>query len=173
MLQVALNASHTFPGGTSNATSGRSFSFQDNQINEPAPTLGANNGLDFMDFKNAAWDDERWEPLLDQLTLTDLQNLVDQGSFKTASISSINKAGTTDYDGPGAAFHSGTGHPSEVVVACSWSTDVARVMGESIGREGASRGLTGWYAPGINTHRSPYGGRNFEYYSEDPLIAGN
>ena len=45
-------------------------------------------------------------------------------------------------------------------------------MGESIGREGASRGLTGWYAPGINTHRSPFGGRNFEYYSEDPLIAG-
>ena len=167
----ASDASH-FPGGVSNATSGRSFSFQDNQINEPAPTLGANNGLDFMDFKNAAWDDERWEPLLDQLTLTDLQNLVDQGSFKTASISSINKPGTTDYDGPGAAFHSGTGHPSEVVVACSWSTDVARVMGESIGREGAARGLTGWYAPGINTHRSPFGGRNFEYYSEDPLIAG-
>ena len=167
----ASDASH-FPGGASNATSGRNFSFQDNQINEPAPTLGANNGLDFMDFKNATWDDERWEPLLDQLTLTDLQNLVDQGSFKTASISSINKAGTTDYDGPGAAFHSGTGHPSEVVVACSWSTDVARVMGESIGREGASRGLTGWYAPGINTHRSPFGGRNFEYYSEDPLISG-
>ena len=167
----ASDASH-FPGGASNATSGRSFSFQDNQINEPAPIIGANNGLDFMDFKNAAWDDERWEPLLDQLTLTDLQNLVDQGSFKTASISSINKPGTTDYDGPGAAFHSGTGHPSEVVVACSWSTDVARVMGESIGREGAARGLTGWYAPGINTHRSPFGGRNFEYYSEDPLIAG-
>ena len=167
----AADASH-FPGGASNATSGRNFSFQDNQINEPAPTMGANNGLDFMDFKNAAWDDPRWEPLLDQLTLTDLQNLVDQGSFKTASISSINKPGTTDYDGPGAAFHSGTGHPSEVVVACSWSTDVARVMGESIGREGAARGLTGWYAPGINTHRSPFGGRNFEYYSEDPLIAG-
>ena len=161
-----------FPGGVSNATSGRDFTFQDNQIDEDLPATGVDNGLDFMDFKNAAWDDPRWESLLDQLSIQDLEDLVDKGSFMTASIKSINKPESLDYDGPGAAFHSGTGHPSEVVVACSWSTDVARVMGESIGREGASRGLTGWYAPGINTHRSPFGGRNFEYYSEDPLIAG-
>ena len=167
----ASSATH-FPGGASNQTSGRNFSFTDNEIDGDLPTTGADNGLDFMDFKNAEWDDPRWESLLDQLTITDLENLVDQGSFKTAKIDSINKQGTTDYDGPGAAFHSGTGHPSEVVVACSWDTEVAKVMGESIGREGASRGLTGWYAPGINTHRSPFGGRNFEYYSEDPLIAG-
>ena len=169
----AASADH-FPGGATNATSGNSFSFKDNEIDEALPTQGSTEELnyDFLDMKDAAWDDPRWEPLLDQLSITDLQNLVDQGSFKTASINSINKPGTTDYDGPGAAFHSGTGHPSEVVVACSWSTDVARVMGESIGREGASRGLTGWYAPGINTHRSPFGGRNFEYYSEDPLISG-
>ena len=101
-----------------------------------------------------------------------MEKLIEYGGFQTAAVSSIGKSATVDYDGPGAAFHSGTGHPSEVVVACSWSTDVARVMGESIGREGAARGLTGWYAPGINTHRSPFGGRNFEYYSEDPLIAG-
>ena len=169
--ESSADASH-FPGGTSNATGGRSFTFQDNQIDEDLPATGVANGLDFMDFKNAAWDDPRWESLLDQLSIQDLEDLVDQGSFKTAKITSINKAGTTDYDGPGAAFHSGTGHPSEVIVACSWSADVARIMGESIGREGAARGLTGWYAPGINTHRSPFGGRNFEYYSEDPLIAG-
>ena len=169
--ESSADATH-FPGGASNATAGRSFSFQDNQIDEDLPKTGVANGLDFMDFKNAAWDDPRWESLLDQLSIQDLEDLVDQGSFKTAKITSINKAGTTDYDGPGAAFHSGTGHPSEVIVACSWSADVARIMGESIGREGAARGLTGWYAPGINTHRSPFGGRNFEYYSEDPLIAG-
>ena len=167
----ASNSSH-FPGGASNATSGRNFSFQDNQIDEDLPTQGVAGDLTLADLKNADWDDERWEPLLDQLSINDLENLVDQGSFKTAAVSSIGKEGTTDYDGPGAAFHSGTGHPSEVIVACSWDTEVAKVMGESIGREGASRGLTGWYAPGINTHRSPFGGRNFEYYSEDPLIAG-
>ncbi|MCQ2798670.1 MAG: glycoside hydrolase family 3 C-terminal domain-containing protein [Bacilli bacterium] len=161
-----------FPGGSKNQTGGREFTFQDNQIDEDLPVTGEDNGLKFNDFKNAAWDDPRWEKLLNQLSVKDLQDLVDQGSFKTAKIDSIGKAGTTDYDGPSAAFHSGTGHPSEVVVACSWDTDVARIQGESIGREGASRGLTGWYAPGINMHRSPFGGRNFEYYSEDPLIAG-
>ena len=161
-----------FPGGTANQTAGRNFTFKDNQIEGTLREQGKANGLKFNDFKDASWDDPRWEDLLDQLTITDLQNLVDQGSFKTAKVDSISKDASTDYDGPGAAFHSGTGHPSEVVVACSWDTDVARVMGESIGREGASRGLTGWYAPGINTHRSPFGGRNFEYYSEDPLIAG-
>ena len=167
----AANASH-FPGGTSNTTSGRDFTFQDNQIDEDLPEQGVDGDLMLRDLKDAAWDDPRWESLLNQLSINDLETLVDQGSFKTAAVSSIGKEQGRDYDGPGAAFHSGTGHPSEVIVACSWSTDVARVMGESIGREGAARGLTGWYAPGINTHRSPFGGRNFEYYSEDPLIAG-
>ena len=166
------NADH-FPGGASNATAGRSFSYQDNQIEGEAPEQGVAGNLTLRDLKDAEWDDPRWESLLNQLSITDLQNLVDQGSFKTAKIDSIGKSETMDYDGPGSAFHSGTGHPSEVVVAASWSNEVARLMGESIGREGAARGLTGWYAPGINTHRSPFGGRNFEYYSEDPLIAGH
>jgi len=167
----AANANH-FPGGASNATAGRNFTFTDDQIDEEQPDQGVAGSLTLRDLKDADWDDPRWENLLNQLSIKDLQDLVDQGSFKTAAIASIGKAGTTDYDGPGAAFHSGTGHPSEVVVACSWNPVIATLMGESIGREGASRGLTGWYAPGINTHRSPFGGRNFEYYSEDPLIAG-
>ena len=161
-----------FPGGPENATSGNSFKFEDNQIDEPQPTTGANNGLTLRDLKDADWDDDRWESLLDQLSVSDLQKLVDGGSFKTEAVASIGKSATNDYDGPSAAYHSGTGHPSEVVLSCTWNTDMGRLMGESIGREGASRQLTGWYAPGINTHRSPFGGRNFEYYSEDPLIAG-
>lgn len=164
--------SDRFPGGASNATSGNSFTFKDNEIDEPAPDTGVDNGMDFMDFKDAEWDDPRWDDLLDQLTIQDMEKLVDGGSFATAAIASINKPASKDYDGPSAAFHSGTGHPSEVTLACSWSTDVAQLMGRSIGREGAARGMTGWYAPGINTHRSPFGGRNFEYYSEDPLISG-
>ena len=161
-----------FPGGNSNTTNGTSFSFEDNQIDEELPTQGVSGSLTLRDLKDAEWDDSRWDSLLDQMSINDMEKLIEFGGFKTEKIDSIGKTATIDYDGPGSAFHSGTGHPSEVIVAASWSTDVARVMGESIGREGASRGLTGWYAPGINTHRSPFGGRNFEYYSEDPLIAG-
>ena len=161
-----------FPGGSSNTASGTSFSFQDNQIDEVLPEQGVDNGLTLADLRDADWDDDRWEDLISQMSINDMERLIEFGGFKTSAISSIGKDETKDYDGPSSAYHSGTGHPSEVTLACSWSTDVARLMGESIGREGASRGLTGWYAPGINTHRSPFGGRNFEYYSEDPLIAG-
>ena len=165
------DASH-FPGGTSNNSTPGSFTLTDNQIDEEVKPQEVAGELTLRDLKDAAWDDPRWENLLSQLSYADMDKLIEYGGFQTAAVSSIGKTQTVDYDGPGAAFHSGTGHPSEVIVACSWSTDVARVMGESIGREGAARGLTGWYAPGINTHRSPFGGRNFEYYSEDPLIAG-
>ena len=165
------DASH-FPGGASNSSAPNSFTLTDNQIDEEVKPQDVAGELTLRDLKDAAWDDPRWENLLSQMSYADMDNLIEHGGFQTAAISSIGKTQTVDYDGPGAAFHSGTGHPSEVIVACSWSTDVARVMGESIGREGAARGLTGWYAPGINTHRSPFGGRNFEYYSEDPLIAG-
>ena len=161
-----------FPGGASNSTGSGSFTFEDNQIDEEVKEQEVAGDLTLRDLKDAAWDDPRWEDLLSQLSYADMDKLIEYGGFQTASVDRIEKTQTLDYDGPSAAFHSGTGHPSEVIVGCSWSTDVARVMGESIGREGAARGMTGWYAPGINTHRSPFGGRNFEYYSEDPLISG-
>ena len=165
------DASH-FPGGAKNNSTPGSFTLTDNQIDEEVKPQDVAGDLTLRDLKDAAWDDPRWENLLSQLSYADMDKLIEYGGFQTAAVSSIGKTQTVDYDGPGAAFHSGTGHPSEVIVGCSWSTDVARVMGESIGREGAARGLTGWYAPGINTHRSPFGGRNFEYYSEDPFISG-
>ena len=161
-----------FPGGASNTASGTSFSFEDYQIDEELPEQGLEGDLTLKDLQYADWDDDRWEDLLNQLSINDMERLIEFGGFQTIALDSIGKIASKDYDGPGSAFHSGTGHPSEVIVACSWSTEVAKLMGESIGREGAARGLTGWYAPGINTHRSPFGGRNFEYYSEDPLIAG-
>ncbi|MCQ2800350.1 MAG: glycoside hydrolase family 3 C-terminal domain-containing protein [Bacilli bacterium] len=161
-----------FPGGNSNSTSGANFTYEDNQIDEELPEQGVAGDLTLADMKEADWDDPSWDDLLSQMSIQDMEKLIEFGGFKTSAIASIGKEETKDYDGPSAAYHSGTGHPSEVVVGCSWSTDVARLMGESIGREGAARGLTGWYAPGINTHRSPFGGRNFEYYSEDPLIGG-
>ena len=172
-ISLASNSDKNhFPGGATNTTSSSSFTFTDNQINEEVKEQGVAGDLTLRDLKDADWDDPRWESLLSQMSDGDMDKLVEYGGFQTAAISSIGKTATMDYDGPSAAFHSGTGHPSEVVVACSWSTSVATLMGESIGREGAARGLTGWYAPGINTHRSPFGGRNFEYYSEDPYISG-
>ena len=97
---------------------------------------------------------------------------MDNGGFQTAEIKSISKRTTYDDDGPASVQIKGTGYTSEVVVASSWNPECAKLLGESLGKEGASMGLTGWYAPGMNIHRCPTGGRNFEYYSEDPLITG-
>ena len=150
----------------------QSKKWEDGQVEGDIPTTEADNGLTLRDLKDADWDDPRWEDLLDQLSVKDMENLVEHGGFQTAEIKSIGKAKATDYDGPAAAFHSGSGHPCGVIVASTWSIDAAVLFGESIGKEGAASGLTGWYAPGVNIHRSPYGGRNFEYYSEDPLLSG-
>ena len=148
------------------------WNFADNQIEGDAPTTNAGNNIELADLKDADWDDPKWETLLDNLSRSEMQDLIDNGGFKTSKVTSINKRESKDYDGPASAFHSGTGHPSEVVLASSWNRNIAEIMGNSIGKEGAARGITGWYAPGINIHRSPYGGRNFEYYSEDPLFSG-
>ncbi len=163
---IALDSSHD------EAIKLESKKWQDNQVDLPEPDFGLDNGLTLKDMREADWDDPDWDNLLDQMSVADMQNLVEHGGFQTAKIDSIGKPKAVDYDGPAAAFHSGSGHPCGVMVAATWNVDLAILFGESIGKEGAAAGLTGWYAPGINIHRSPYGGRNFEYYSEDPLISG-
>ena len=131
------------------------------------------NPITLHDMKDAAWDDPRWSDFLDQLTINDAKNLVGGGDFATPAIKSIDKPNASEGDGPASCYNSGTGHPSGVILASTWWNEAALLFGRSCGKEGAARGITGWYAPGVNIHRSPYAGRNFEYYSEDPLIAGN
>lgn len=150
-------------------------SYSDNQINEPLPSQGVDYGNDKITMqmmKNVDYNDAKWEKFLNQLSIKDMENLVDNGGFQTAKIDSISKRVTYDDDGPASVQIKGTGYTSEVVIASSWNPECARIMGESLGKEGAAMGLTGWYAPGMNIHRGATGGRNFEYYSEDPLISG-
>jgi len=100
------------------------------------------------------------------------------GAYNTAAIESVVKPATVDLDGP-AGFSSflnddykGTAYPSAVVIAQTWSEEIANKMGAMIGEEALTLGANGWYAPALNIHRSPFAGRNFEYYSEDPLLSG-
>ena len=125
------------------------------------------------DMKDAEWNDPRWSDFLDQLSINDCKNLIGGGNFETPAVASIQKPASSEGDGPASCYNSGTGHPSGVILASTWWNEAALLFGRSCGKEGAARGMTGWYAPGMNIHRSPYAGRNFEYYSEDPLIAGN
>lgn len=141
------------------------------------PTTGAQNGVVLNDLRGADFDDPKWDELLDELTPDDMNNLIGNGAYQTVAIDSIGKIATTDIDGPAALNNNFTqqgslGMPVSTTVACTWDKDLARQYGEITGQEAQEMKVSGWYAPSMNIHRSAFGGRNFEYYSEDPLLAG-
>lgn len=144
----------------------------DKQLSGKQPAYEQKNMLTLKDLSGKSYDDPDWDKLLDQMSLKEQFTLVDNGGQASAEIKSVGKKATVDKDGPASASAVGTGHNSPTLVACTWNTECALLFGRSVGKEGAALGLTGWYAPGANTHRNPMGGRNFEYYSEDSLISG-
>lgn len=134
--------------------------------------------------------DTLWDELLDQLTVAEMSELIATGNFRTLNIEGIDKPLTVDADGPMgfAIFMEMTSTPtiydtcfyaSETVLAATWNSDLAYRMGKMVGNEGIignergdGRPYSGWYAPAMNLHRSQFGGRNFEYYSEDAYLSG-
>lgn len=148
------------------------------------PALGRENGLSLADLRGADYYDGAWDSLLDQMSVNDMTELVLTGGFGTAGIDSVGKPRTLDNDGPQALKYgdwAGTpgegevalnAYPSQTVIAQTWNLALCREWGRMVGEEGLAYRTTGWYAPGLNLHRSPFGGRNFEYFSEDPYLSG-
>ena len=127
-------------------------------------------------------DRELWDKYLNQMTAEEIIRLVEVGGFHTEAVETIGKPKFNDRDGP-AGFNTTIGgsvkdkspwtaYPSETLIACTWSHYLTYMMGISIGLEGSQTESNGWYAPGVNLHRSAYNGRNYEYYSEDPILSG-
>ena len=142
------------------------------------PTTGADNGLTLADMRDADYDDPRWEKLLDQLTVDEMSNMIAMAGYQTAAMDSVGKVATLDFDGPAAINNNFTGvgsigFPIEVVVASTWNKELAQAWGECMGKISQEMGAEGWYAPGMNTHRTAFGARNYEYFSEDGVLAGN
>ena len=142
------------------------------------PTTGADNGLTLADMRDADYDDPRWEKLLDQLTVDEMENMIAMAGYQTAAMDSVGKVATLDFDGPAAINNNFTGvgsigFPIEVVVASTWNKELAQSWGECMGKISQEMGAEGWYAPGMNTHRTAFGARNYEYFSEDGVLAGN
>lgn len=141
------------------------------------PTTGASNGLSLIDMRGKDYDDEAWDTLLDQLSVDEMTGMLNDCAYNTGAVESISKPETSEPDGP-AGFTSLTGptgncaYCSEFIMAQTWNVELMERMGEMVGQEALASGYNGWYAPAFNTHRSPFAGRNFEYYSEDPLLGG-
>lgn len=122
------------------------------------------------------YDDPKWDDLLSQLSLEECINLHGNSGWGTPEMASVGKVADSVVDGPGEAGNGniagGTWWPSAVVIASTWNVDLAYDEGVAYGHQSILGGYVGAYAPAMNTHRSPFGGRNFEYYSEDGFIAG-
>ena len=123
------------------------------------------------------YNDAQWDTFLDQLTVSDMDKLIALGGFQTVAVDSIGKVQAIDCDGPASINNNFTrqgsiGFPSAVMIAATWNTDLAHDFGTSIGKMADDMGVSGWYAPAMNIHRSAFAGRNFEYYSEDGVLSG-
>lgn len=135
------------------------------------------------------YNNEKWETLLNRVTFQEMKELVNNGAFQTVAIPSIGKNLTNDSDGPIGFVNfmvgkkeSYTGNATfvcEIVIGATWNKDLAYRMGKIVGENGLYGDVngnhlpyTGWYAPAVNLHRSPFAGRNFEYYSEDCVLSG-
>lgn len=137
----------------------------------------ADHGLKFEDMKGLSYDDPKWEQLLEQLSVEDMARLVGMGGYITVAIDSIEKEQTAESEGPAGLNSfmngiSGTHTQSEVVLASTWNKELAVKLGEAVSNEAYLNGNDGMMCPAMNIHRTPFTGRNFEYYSEDGYLSG-
>lgn len=142
---------------------------------------GEEPNTDFLCELGEDYDDPTYEDLLDQMSVSDLNLMVEGCGYRTPEIDSIGKPEFLDLDGPSGLNDTNmssdtkakwTSFPVETALAQSWNKNLAYTFGLAVGREAGETGVGGWYAPACNIHRSPYDGRNFEYYSEDPYQSG-
>lgn len=145
-----------------------------------APKMGVTYDTGVITLQDVYENEELMDKFLDQLTLDEMILLCTRGGYQTYGIDRLGVPQTWDNDGPssikgahGIAYtDSGTAYPCATGIACTWNKELANRMGNSVGIEARSIGTDIWYAPGANIHRNPMGGRNFEYFSEDPVISG-
>lgn len=157
-----------------------------NNTDDVMPITGAVNNLVLADMLGKDYDDPLWDDLLDQMSISEMRGIIEYSGFQTMMAQSVQKPPTLDVDGPSVLnppmsfmggntaldFTGRTAYPSPSTLAATWSEDMARKMGNAVGNEALHLGVNGWYAPGMNIHRSPFGGRVFEYYSEDGYLGG-
>lgn len=138
------------------------------------PVYGKNNGLTLIDMRGLDYDDEKWNDLLDQLEADDYYYTIGRSGYGIEAIESVDMPFGMDADTANGLIYGGTGkyYPNSMALAQTWNQKLAKDYGTMIGNEALQGGMNGWYAPSMNIHRTPYSGRNGEYYSEDPFLSG-
>lgn len=147
------------------------------EIYTKEPIYNADNGITLADLKGLDYNDQKWEKFLDQFTVKEMINLTANGGWHTEAVDRLDVRPSHLLDGPSGinsmfAPLNAVAYPMETVISSSWNNSLALRLGEAIGDEAAVYGVNGWYAPAMNIHRTSIGGRNSEYFSEDPLLSG-
>lgn len=144
------------------------------QFDDIEIVYGQDNGLKLIDMRGLDYDDPAWELLLNELTADEIYEAIGISGYGIEYIASVEKPFNIDADTAAGLIYGGTGamFPNAMTLAQTWNPSLAREYGEMIGNEGLLGGADGWYAPSMNIHRTPYSGRNGEYYSEDTFLSG-
>ena len=153
--------------------------YEAEETDEEMPTMGKSGSMTLAQMIGKDYDDPDWDELLDQLTYEEMTELIGLGYHSTAAIASVAKPATVDENGPQGFTKklSGVGgsicaYTDENIMAATWNVELMEEVGQHIGEDTMAAGGSGLYGPAMNTHRSPYAGRDFEYYSEDGFLAG-
>ena len=126
--------------------------------------------IKLREMKEVAWDDPKWETYVNQASYAEMINIIETNGQGGWSQSSVGKNGFSEGDGP--QQFSIIWWVSAPIAAATYNVELAQQQGECVGMESQIRSKSGWWGPAVNTHRSPFGGRNFEYYSADPFLMG-
>lgn len=145
-----------------------------NNATDVAPTFGSTaTNWKITDMIGVAYDDVKWNELVSQLSIDDACDLIAGGGYGTIAINSIGLEKVHTVDGAsGLQVLGATGYPAPVVLAQTWSREAAYQYGSSLGEEANIFRVGGFYGPSANVHRSPMGGRNYEYFTEDAFLSG-
>jgi len=150
----------------------------------PATGVKLSKPIMLSEMVNVPYDNPKWNEFISQLNISEMANLSGNAGYHIEPLKRLGVPRVYTPDGPSSVTtslysglmmgknESGVTYPCPVVIASCWNEDVYYMMGSSAGKEAKAMGFGGWYAPAMNTHRLPFNGRNFEYYSEDGMLAG-
>lgn len=127
--------------------------------------------ITFQDMAFSDYDDDRWETLLNEIDLSTMKSIYEASASGAANIDSIGKSRDYWYDGP-EGIHSLKGL-AQIMIGATWNKQLASDYGEINGEIACLDNYNGWYAPGVNLHRTPFSGRNYEYVSEDSFLTAD
>lgn len=141
-------------------------------IKSATPVFGKKNGKTLIEMRGLSFNDKAWDALLDQLTEAEYKELIGNSGYGVSPIESINSPFNYEADSASSWVYGAIsfGYPNIMVLAQTYNTELAKEFGQLRSDEALLGKVAGMYAPSMNIHRTPFSGRNGEYYSEDAVL---